>query len=373
MWEHLQRVGIAGMLVCQWGVPYSTSNRLEGPSQWTRGLSTSFRLSDDIATGWANVYRIYNQAVHIAKSGLIGPGHIADADLLEIGNNGMTFDEQATHFAFWAMFKSALMISTDVSALSTELVTLLQNQELIAMNQDPDVKPIKLVQRWTADRDLWIGDLTNGDIAVLLVDLSNARQTLSIAFSDIGITSADVKDLWSFATVKNATSYSKDVNGHGAVVLRLSNIARASEAGPKYNYVSVSDGALASGASVQPCSGCASSTKVGNLGGSSDGNVVLSNIRTSRASQTVKFDYINCEVGYLGSGNNERLASISVNGGPAQQVSFPLSGYDWARDVYAEYGVELSGFKTEGPNSIRISGVGAGWAPDFDRIAVIVG
>ncbi|GAW21863.1 hypothetical protein ANO14919_113890 [Xylariales sp. No.14919] len=372
MWEELRRVGITGMLICQWGVPYSTSSGLQGPSQWTKGLSTSFRLSDDIATGWANVYRIYNQAVHIARSGAIGPGNIADADLLEVGNSGMTFDEQATHFAFWAMFKSALMISTNVSALSNELVAVLQNRELIAINQDSAVKPIELVQRWTADRDLWAGDLANGDIAVLAVDLSNTRRTLNLQLSNLGIKSADVKDLWTSASVKNVGSYSKEVNGHGSVALRLSNIQRTSESEPEYSYISVSGGTLASGANIQSCAGCASSTKVGNLGGSSNGSVVLSNVRTSRANQTVKFDYINCEVGYLGSGiNNERLASISVNGGPAQTVSFPLSGYNWDTDIHTGYGVELSGFNAEEPNSIRISAAGTGWAPDFDRIAII--
>ncbi|KAI0522032.1 glycoside hydrolase superfamily [Xylaria bambusicola] len=371
MWKELQRVGIKGMLICQWGVPYSTSNGLEGPVKWTKGISTSFRLSDDITTGWGSVYRIYNQAVHIARSGLIGPGHIADADLLEVGNSGMTFDEQATHFASWAMLKSALMISTNVAALSNELVAVLQNKDLIAINQDSAVKPIKLVQRWTSDRDLWSGNLTNGDIAVLVVDLSNARRTLSLQLSDLGIKSADVKDLWTSETFKNTNSYSKQVNGHGSLALRLSNIQYASGLGAEYRYISVSSGTLASGANAQSCAGCISSTKVGNLGGSSHGSVTLSNIFTSQATQTVKFDYINCDISYLGGGSNERLASIKVNGGAAQTVSFPLSGYNWATDIHADYGVQLSGFNTQGPNSISISGVGNSYAPDFDRIAVI--
>ncbi|KAJ8117315.1 hypothetical protein ONZ43_g4236 [Nemania bipapillata] len=371
MWTELRRVGIAGMLVCQWGVPYSAASGLEGPSQWTKGLSTSFRLSDDIATGWANVYRIYNQAVHIAKSGIIGPGNIADADLLEVGNSGMTFDEQATHFAFWAALKSALMISTNVTALSSDLVAVLQNQDIIAINQDAAVKPIQLVQRWTADRDLWAGDLSNGDIAVLMVDLSNARRTLTLQLSQLGIKSADVKDLWASTTTKSASSYSKQVNAHGSMVLRLSNIQRASASTTKYSYFPISNGTLGSGANIQTCTTCALSTKVGNLGGSLNGSVVLSNIRTSQASQTVKFNYINCEVGYLGSTNNERLASIRVNGGPAQTVSFPLSGYNWASDIYAGYSVDLSGFSTTGPNSISISGSGTGWAPDFDQVGVV--
>jgi alpha-galactosidase len=370
MWKELQRVGIPGMLICQWGTPFSTSGGLQGPKDWTKGISTSFRLSDDIAQDWGNVYRIYNQAVHITQSGVIGPGHIADADLLEVGNQGMTFDEQATHFAAWAMLKSALMISTDVSSLSNEAVAVLQNKGLLAINQDSAVKPITLKQRWTSDRDLWSGDLANGDIAVLVVDLSNARRTLSLQLSQLGIQSATIKDLWSGQTTQNAGSYSKQVNAHGSLALRLSNVKRTSTT-TNYNYISTSTGSLAAGANIQACSGCTSTNKVGNLGGPSNGALTLSNIRTSQATQVVRFDYINAEVGYLGGSNNERLASISVNGGAAKTVSFPLTGYNWDKDVLKSYAVELSGFSTTGTNSIVIKGVGSAYAPDFDRIGVV--
>ncbi|OSS51772.1 hypothetical protein B5807_03198 [Epicoccum nigrum] len=370
MWKELQRVGIPGMLICQWGTPYTSSGGLQGPKDWTKGISTSFRLSDDIAPGWGNVYRIYNQAIHIVASGAVGPGNIADADLLEVGNSGMTFDEQATHFAAWAMLKSALMISTDVAALSTDTVNVLQNKDLLAINQDSAVKPITLRQRWTSDRDLWSGDLANGDVAVLVVDLSNARRTLTVQLSSLGIESATIKDLWAGTTTQNAASFSKQVNAHGSLALRLSNIKRIS-ASAKYNYVSASTGSLASGANIQSCSGCTSTNKVGNIGGSSNGALTLSNVRTSQATQVVRFDYINCDVGYMGGSTNERVASISVNGGAAKTVSFPLSGYNWDKDVLKSYAVELSGFSTTGTNSIVIKGSGGTYAPDIDRVGFV--
>ncbi|KAG6154948.1 hypothetical protein E4U11_006235 [Claviceps purpurea] len=377
MWKELQRVGIPGMLICQWGTPYSSqvsgATRLQGPNQWTRGISTSFRFSDDIGTGWGNVYRIYNQAVHVARSGLVGPGHIPDADLLEVGNPGMTFDEQATHFAMWAMLKSSLMVSTDPTALSNQMVAVLQNKHLIAMNQDSAVKPIQLVQRWTSDRDVWMGSLANGDLAVLVVDLSNRRRTLTLNFADIGVASAAVLDAWTGVnTAGVSVSYSKTVNGRGSLALRLSGVKYASSSGAaKYNYFSVASGALSAGAKVVACSGCSSSKKVSYLGGAGAGRVVLSNIRTSQATQKVRFDYVNGDVCYLGGGSNERVASIRVNGGAEQVVSFPLSGYDWERDVYQGYVVELSGFNVHGTNTISISGSGTGWAPDLDRVGVV--
>ncbi|KAI9659819.1 MAG: hypothetical protein M1821_001170 [Bathelium mastoideum] len=372
MWTALQKVGISGMLVCQWGVPYSASSGLEGPNQWTGGLSTSFRVSDDIASGFINVYRIYNQAIHVAKSGLIGPGHYGDMDLLEVGNAGMTSDEQATHFAAWAMLKSALMVSTDVAALSDSAVAVLQNADLIAINQDSAGKPVTLVQRWSQDHDLWVGDLANGDKAVLVVDLSDTARTLTVSLSALNISSANVKNLWTGATSTGVSTYSGSVNAHGSLALRLSDITSTTAAAPKITWIEAETGTLASGAATASCSGCSGGTKVGNLGGSSDGKLTLSNIVTSQATQSVRFDYVNGDVSFgWGTTYNERHALISVNGGAAANISFPLSGYNWDKDVYKSYLVQLSGFKTSGTNTITISGSGSGYAPDIDRVGVL--
>lgn len=80
-----------------------------------------------------------------------------------------------------------------------------------------------------------------------------------------------------------------------------------------------------------------------------------------------------CEIGYLAGGSNVRGASVSVNGGPGTSVVFPLSGYEWTRDVYKSFLVRLSGFKTSGANTIAISGLSSvsSYAPDFDRIGVV--
>ena len=96
------------------------------------------------------------------------------------------------------------------------------------------------------------------------------------------------------------------------------------------------------------------------------------------------FDYINCEIGYTfaDKGPNVRAASVSVNGGPGQEVLFPVSGYDWERDVLRGFLVRLEGFEVgegvrnnvtvrasrrEGGEMFPLSG----WAPDFDRIGVV--
>ncbi|KAF7191907.1 putative alpha-galactosidase D [Pseudocercospora fuligena] len=369
----VQNVGIKGILVCQWGTPYQSPSGLQGPSAWTPALSNSYRVSDDITQGWANVMRIMNEAIHVNLRGLSGPGHFADMDLLEVGNPGMTADEQASHFAIWTYFKSALMVSTAVPSMSTATQNILQNKDLIAINQDSLGEPVKLVQRYTNDRDVYAGSLSNGDRAVLLLDQSNTARSLSINFTDLGIASATVKNLWTGRTTTGQTSYTAQVNAHGSLPLRLSNIQTASTAAPKLTWIEAESGTLAGGANVQSCSGCSGSSKAGNIG-TGGGSLTLSGIRTSQSTQNVRFDYIDCEIGYLADqGPNARGASISVNGGPGQSVLFPLTGYNWDQDVTKNHLVRLSGFSTTGTNTIKISGLSGSttYAPDFDRIGVV--
>jgi len=365
----LQNVGIKGMLVCQWGVAYQSSSGLQGPAQWTPALAASFRVSDDIYQGWSNVIRITNEAIHVNLKNLSGPGHFADMDLLEVGNNGMTVTEQATHFAIWGVFKSALMISTNVPNLSSDSAKIFGNKDIIAINQDSLGAPAKLVQRYTDDYDLYFGSLANGDRVLFAFDQSNKGRTLSLDFSSVGISSATAKDLWSGQTVSGAKSFSKNIGAHDVILLRLSNVQFSNAAQPGRTYYSAASGSLSGNAKVASCSGCANGNKVGYLDGSS--GVTLSNIKTSQSTQDVYFDYINGDVGFGGGGGNERRASVSVNGGAAQTVSFPISGYNWDTDLIKSYRVRLSGFNTGGSNTVSIKGASSGYGPDLDRIAVV--
>lgn len=276
----LQDVGIKGIEVCEWGVPYASPTGLEGPSQWTAPLSTSYRLSDDIAEGWKNVDRIYNEAIHINLLGRSGPGHFGDMDLLEVGNPGMTITEQASHFAIWAMFKSQLVVSTAATTMSNTTVTILSNKDLLAINQDTLGEPVKLVQRFTNNRDVFVGNLSNGDKAVLVVDQSNTTRTLTIDFSTLGISSASVKDAWTGKTRTDSGNYSAQVGAHGNLALRLSNIRTQVVEQPQLTWIEAENGTLSGSANIQPCTGCSGSSKVGNVG--ANGTLTLNGIRTSQ-------------------------------------------------------------------------------------------
>jgi alpha-galactosidase len=64
------------------------------------------------------------------------PGGWNDPDMLQIGNNVLTMEEERTHFALWAFAKAPLIIGADLNSISTESLAILKNKELIAINQD---------------------------------------------------------------------------------------------------------------------------------------------------------------------------------------------------------------------------------------------
>lgn len=316
--------------------------------------------------------RITNQAIHTSLLGLSGPGKFADMDLLEVGNPGMTVAEQTTHFAIWAAFKSALMISTNIPNMSDQTLSIFSNRDLIAINQDPLGEPAKLVQRFTGDYDLYQGNLQNGDRVVLIFDQSNRARSVSVPFSLLGIQSANARDLYTGTTVSSATSFTKSIPARGSIVLRLSSIRRAPATTAKVTYYTFPSGRLSGGANLQNCAACSTGQKVGNIG--SGASVTISGVRATATTMDVLFDYINCEIGYLSDqGKNLRGATISVNGGAAQTVEFPLTGYNWERDLLKGYKVRLSGFNTNGDNTIHVVAATSvtTWAPDFDRVGVI--
>jgi alpha-galactosidase len=83
--------------VCEWGV--------QDPARWAPAVGNSWRVSNDIGPppSWDNLIRIINQVVPITQ--FASPGAFNDLDLLEVGNSGLSTEEQETHFAFWAAAK----------------------------------------------------------------------------------------------------------------------------------------------------------------------------------------------------------------------------------------------------------------------------
>ena len=50
-----------------------------------------------------------------------------DPDMLEVGNGGLTHEEEKTHFALWAISKAPLILGCDLSKVSKESLDIIMN------------------------------------------------------------------------------------------------------------------------------------------------------------------------------------------------------------------------------------------------------
>lgn len=100
--------------MCNWGNDEVT--------EWSYKLGAgSWRISGDIWDKWDGVIRNLQWLIKETNPEGYGPGlGWNDADMLEVGNGGMTEAEYRAHFSLWCLIKSPLLIGNDVRAMTIE-------------------------------------------------------------------------------------------------------------------------------------------------------------------------------------------------------------------------------------------------------------
>jgi len=204
--------------VCEWGVT--------APWEWAPGVGHLWRTTGDIQPRWSSVTRIIDRnARHAAVA---GPGRWNDPDMLQVGNAGMTYEEQRTHFSLWAMMAAPLIAGNDVRAMSPETMSILLNTEVIAVDQDP--LGIQGTPVWDSGsrQQVWLKPLADGSRAVALFNRGSESAEIRVTWEMIGLLpgAAVVRDLWAHADAGVIEGgYAATVPAHGVVMLRIRSAA----------------------------------------------------------------------------------------------------------------------------------------------------
>ena len=208
--------------ICEWG-----SNK---PWLWAGPVGNLSRSTDDIQDCWSckrtwggnGVVQIIDLMNNIWMYS--GPGHWNDPDMLEVGNGGLTTEEDRAHFSMWALFSAPLLVGTDLSHMSDATKSILLNKEVIAIDQDPLGIQGHRVKK-DGDLEVWSKQLANGGRAVVLFNRSASAAPIAVDWTDIGYPdsiSATVHDLWSGKTTTDQKgSYSAQVPSHGVVMVTV--------------------------------------------------------------------------------------------------------------------------------------------------------
>lgn len=195
---------------------------------WTWGPQVGgnmWRTSNDINDTYERMMSIADRQARLAK--YAGPGHWNDPDFLEVGNGGMIYEEQKTHFSMWALMAAPLMAGNDLTQMSEETKSILLNREVIAVDQDALGRAGDRVWQ-EGPLEMWAKPLSGGDVAVGLVNQTTSPTHVTMSLADVGINGeAQARDLWEHKDLGVVRgSYTAEVPGHGIVMLRLHGVGR---------------------------------------------------------------------------------------------------------------------------------------------------
>jgi len=190
----------------------------------------SWRSTGDIEDTWKSMSTIgFNQ---IADGPYAQPGHFNDPDMLVVGkvgwgdnqrNSRLTPDEQYTHISLWSLLSSPLLIGCDMGKLDEFTLSLLTNDEVIAIDQDALGKEAHQAVK-TDDHQVWIKDLEDGGKAVGIFNLSDKYQTITLNRNENGLKGyTKVRDVWQQKyLITSGTDLKVQVAPHGVILIKMS-------------------------------------------------------------------------------------------------------------------------------------------------------
>jgi alpha-galactosidase len=216
--------------LCQYGMGnvWEWGKQVGGHSWRTAGdLGLTF---EGIAAGlFRDGFDVYSKN-ELHKYG--GPGGWNDPDYLLLGYlsnwkdqtapTPLTPNEQYTHVSLWCLVAAPLIFSGDMTRLDEFTLSLLSNDEVIDVDQDPLGRPGRRVAL-DEEREVWARQMEDGSVAVGLFNRGEGEAQVTAKWSDLGIRGPRiVRDLWRQQDLgKFSGEFKASVPRHGVVLVRI--------------------------------------------------------------------------------------------------------------------------------------------------------
>ena len=227
---------------CSWGA--------ENTKTWIKETGAdSWRSTGDINDSWASIKMLCQDQMKFAEYN--GKGCFNDMDMLVVGMNGKgnvaltgcTEEEYKTHFAFWAMMGSPLIIGCDLRKADEAAQKILKNEMLIAIDQDEayrqpffinsrrieNVRRVgsePLLESYPEDIPIMARLLSNGDIAIGAFNFSDHHRCFDAQLDSLGLgectgKTLEVTNVWTGeTTVIGKSDIRAELDPHCCVVYR---------------------------------------------------------------------------------------------------------------------------------------------------------
>jgi alpha-galactosidase len=138
--------------------------------------------------------------------------------------SNLTKNEQILHVTAWALLAAPLLIGCDLTALDEFTLSLLTNDSVLEVNQDPRGSAA-VRKAGDGESEVWSRPLADGTVAVGLFNRGFDSIGITATWKDLGLAGRlPVRDLWQGKDLGVFEgSFSTSVPAHGAVLIRIGN------------------------------------------------------------------------------------------------------------------------------------------------------
>jgi len=229
MWGELQKVDRDIVFnLCQYG--------MGDVWNWGAACGNSWRTAGDLGGDYNQIpnailrdgFKLYGDR-QLHKHA--GPGGWNDPDYVLLGyiqgpkghqRTPLSPNEQYAYVSLWSLVAAPLIFSGDVTRVDDFTLSLLCNDEVIDVDQDPLGRAARRVAK-QGDTEVWARELEDGSKAVGLFNHARKEATVACNWSDLGVQGKQtVRDLWRQKDVGQfADRFSAPVPPQGVVLIRL--------------------------------------------------------------------------------------------------------------------------------------------------------
>ncbi len=192
-----------------------------------------WRMTGDFWDNWDQLYAMFEKCNQWAPH--VKEGCWPDCDMLPIGHIGIntpghdyhkrftnfTKEEQITMMTLWCVFRSPLMLGSEMRDMDQWTLDILTNEEVLGLLKN--TSGARQVTR-TEDTVVWKTEDKQGNTYVAFFNISFHETSPAVSFMQLGIKGErSVKDLWTKAELGKVDGrIGAKVPVHGAVLYKLS-------------------------------------------------------------------------------------------------------------------------------------------------------
>lgn len=165
--------------------------------EWMRDVGQISRTDSAIVATWPSILAKLDATTPLAA--YARPGAFLDPDFLVAGIGALSESEQRAQFSLWSILSAPLLASNDLTQMSEVTRSILTNQDVIALNQDPLALQAAQVRK-EGDLEVFAKPLAEcGARGVVLFNRGENSVTTTLSWPEIWLPASPTRvlDLWS--------------------------------------------------------------------------------------------------------------------------------------------------------------------------------